>query len=525
MPEYEFYRSSVTVDGHDLTIRRKTAPGLPKEPLLPLSTIRGAYFVPARVMTNGRLKIVTDEDDSVSVQSHTKSANDPQVVMFLKKQTSVAEGLYSWLVEIGHHNGGNLPVIGTQDEADQWSKAQKSIVAERKAERKVARKAEEASKAEDRRQVAAARKAEEAIKPVIYSSAEIVRGRPYVEWVEPLKQMNREGRYEESKALLREIVEAAEQQSREEGSQLPPAYYEMLAIIFRREKNYDAEVAVLERYTALETRGGRLDTRLRAARKKQAAAAGTQSPFACPSCGVALDTVPARSRKCADCGNQIVVRHQDGQAILLTVEGDKARENEQVLEDVREHFLRLSNSIGVDDAGFQAEEEQLSARFGHLASPGDVFWGLANRQVMTEAGAGRWDAVRDVYLAMGRVDVEEGRPWLQRAQLAAEMSLKSVCELRRDPVQIGGCQCSECAAASRGVVLSCEQVRASSPLPHAGCLNPPCSCFYYQPRVEEEADGSPTSPPADWYQDPQVPNQLRYWDGRQWTSRTHVPSR
>lgn len=119
--EYKFYHSSVRVDDHDLTIRRKFAPGLPKELRIPLSTIRGAYFVPAQMMSNGRLKIVTSDNAPINVQSNSKSANDPHAVIFLKKHASLAEGLYAWLVEIGHYNGWDLPVIATQEQADLYS--------------------------------------------------------------------------------------------------------------------------------------------------------------------------------------------------------------------------------------------------------------------------------------------------------------------------------------------------------------------------------------------------------------------
>ena len=33
-----------------------------------------------------------------------------------------------------------------------------------------------------------------------------------------------------------------------------------------------------------------------------------------------------------------------------------------------------------------------------------------------------------------------------------------------------------------------------------------------------------SSPQAGWYQDPQNPQGLRYWDGTQWTSQTHQPT-
>jgi hypothetical protein len=30
-----------------------------------------------------------------------------------------------------------------------------------------------------------------------------------------------------------------------------------------------------------------------------------------------------------------------------------------------------------------------------------------------------------------------------------------------------------------------------------------------------------STPPADWYPDPEVPGQMRYWDGSAWTQHRH----
>jgi hypothetical protein len=43
------------------------------------------------------------------------------------------------------------------------------------------------------------------------------------------------------------------------------------------------------------------------------------------------------------------------------------------------------------------------------------------------------------------------------------------------------------------------------------------------PNADDASDDSPTGQqtPAGWFQDPNVPNQQRYWDGSAWTDQTH----
>lgn len=74
-----------------------------------------------------------------------------------------------------------------------------------------------------------------------------VRGRHYTEWVEPIKQMKRDGNHGEAVALLRECQAAT---IRADRGTPAPWYFEQEAIIHRKEKQYAAEVAALERYFA-----------------------------------------------------------------------------------------------------------------------------------------------------------------------------------------------------------------------------------------------------------------------------------
>jgi hypothetical protein len=79
-----------------------------------------------------------------------------------------------------------------------------------------------------------------------------VDGVHYTDYVEQVKQLKREGRHPEAVDLLVKLVYATEAESRAAGSRwgVAPWYYEQLAIIYRAEKRFQDEVAVLERYEA-----------------------------------------------------------------------------------------------------------------------------------------------------------------------------------------------------------------------------------------------------------------------------------
>jgi hypothetical protein len=77
---------------------------------------------------------------------------------------------------------------------------------------------------------------------------EVVRGRHYSEWTDTVRQLKREGRYEEALDLLGDCMDAAERSAAVRGTAPAPWYTEQAAIIHRKLKDYDGEVAVLKRY-------------------------------------------------------------------------------------------------------------------------------------------------------------------------------------------------------------------------------------------------------------------------------------
>lgn len=74
----------------------------------------------------------------------------------------------------------------------------------------------------------------------------MVKGVHYLELVEPIKQLKREGRLEEALQLCYQAIQGAEN---DRGRQEPaPAYTIDAAIIHRKLKQRDEEIAVLQRW-------------------------------------------------------------------------------------------------------------------------------------------------------------------------------------------------------------------------------------------------------------------------------------
>jgi hypothetical protein len=79
-----------------------------------------------------------------------------------------------------------------------------------------------------------------------------VEGAHYTDYVEQVKQLKSEKRHAEAIALLLVLVDATETESTAAGAGwgVAPWYYEQLAILYRKEKQFADEVAILERYEA-----------------------------------------------------------------------------------------------------------------------------------------------------------------------------------------------------------------------------------------------------------------------------------
>ncbi|PCC26516.1 hypothetical protein CIK75_02520 [Glutamicibacter sp. BW78] len=100
-------------------------------------------------------------------------------------------------------------------------------------------------------------------------SAGHVRGQHFTELVPTLNALRSAGapKADEYLGLLLEIIDAAEQAASIEGVEPAPGYTRRAAVIYRRRKDYAAELALLERYEAAcpSGRGGTFSERIQKA--------------------------------------------------------------------------------------------------------------------------------------------------------------------------------------------------------------------------------------------------------------------
>jgi len=105
------------------------------------------------------------------------------------------------------------------------------------------------------------------------NKAGFVEGKHYTGHVERVRQLKRERRHSKAITLLLKLIDATEAEAKVmgPGHGVAPWYYEQLAIVYRKEKRYADEVAVLERYEAQQKAPGvgpqKLAARLKKARK------------------------------------------------------------------------------------------------------------------------------------------------------------------------------------------------------------------------------------------------------------------
>ena len=75
-----------------------------------------------------------------------------------------------------------------------------------------------------------------------------VRGRHFTEYVDEVKALKRAGRTEELERLLLELIDATEAEAQRHGYGAAPWYYEEAAKLYRKQRAYGKEAAILERF-------------------------------------------------------------------------------------------------------------------------------------------------------------------------------------------------------------------------------------------------------------------------------------
>ena len=107
------------------------------------------------------------------------------------------------------------------------------------------------------------------------SLIDLSSSKKYTDLVDEIKQLKRDKSYVEAERLLLVAIEACEEEAKNRGDSwgVAPWYYEQLAIIYRKQKMWNKEISVLERYESMPKYNGigssRLKERLQKALDKQ----------------------------------------------------------------------------------------------------------------------------------------------------------------------------------------------------------------------------------------------------------------
>jgi len=76
-----------------------------------------------------------------------------------------------------------------------------------------------------------------------------VEGRDFVTYVKDVNELKKSGKIDDAERLLLRLVEATEEASKSKGEGVAPWYYEELAKIYRKKKDYQKEVSILMRFS------------------------------------------------------------------------------------------------------------------------------------------------------------------------------------------------------------------------------------------------------------------------------------
>lgn len=128
--------------------------------------------------------------------------------------------------------------------------------------------------------------------------------RHYSTYVDEFKALKRSGDYVRAEALLLNLVKATENEARVNRWCVAPGYYHHLAVIYRKTKQFEKELEILERYARhWRSQDGPLPEDIAEAIRKARQRLGKETPTRSPGTERrrAAPTAPRRAI-CSSCG-------------------------------------------------------------------------------------------------------------------------------------------------------------------------------------------------------------------------------
>ncbi len=315
------------------------------------------------------------------------------------------------------------------------------------------------------------------------------QGRHFSQSADVVREMKRNGQLAEALVILAGCREATNRESKARGWDRPaPFYWTEAAKVLASQGSFDEAISLLQEYLSLCGDKAREDLQEEfdllignlVARKQTAAFTGSEA--VCPSCGVLLDELPARSRKCPACDEKIVRRTLNGKPLLLTVEEDEDFGAAKKQRAQSNKVIELARRADITLADLERVTTELQARWGAVPSDADVLWNALNQKLTEHMRTSNWVGLRQVYNAQTRVLASEGRDWMVPASEAVRADLM-VLGARISPDEIlimKGCKCDTCTRTQLRKTL--EQALQNLGIPHADCEKAPCKCYYVPER-------------------------------------------
>lgn len=110
----------------------------------------------------------------------------------------------------------------------------------------------------------------ESLKSTVMAEPGFYNGKHYTEYVDEVQHLIKENKLGEAEKLLIELVSATENEAHQNNWGVAPWYYERLAVVYRKQKDTESEIRILERFANQKCAGrARLVARLEKLRSRK----------------------------------------------------------------------------------------------------------------------------------------------------------------------------------------------------------------------------------------------------------------
>jgi hypothetical protein len=173
--------------------------------------------------------------------------------------------------------------------------------------------------------------------------------------------------------------------------------------------------------------------------------------------------------------------------VYLTSEGAVAFDAEKAAASAKKKAMRRIEAMGLTASDYEAAEAELTEQFGSPAGAGDVYWSLANQQLLLLGDPRRNGyEMSQIRWQMALHLKEEGRPAANTLKLAHKERLwyeqAKIADIDDEAAQwrtvaiANGC-CDVCKQFD-GRTYTFEQAIEEMPLPPDDCTSDWCNCSW-----------------------------------------------